>query len=889
MKVEECDDPGGTTAGLPSVPTNNCDSQTLGTTTAVNADGSFSFSNTNTPANPYTVYWLPDNTTFGEPSDNVPTCGTAPNYCVLYLGPAQTNFADPHLFSAPFSITNNGDDGGENPGDGSPLAQTATSASDSTVAATPTMPVADGKNLAKVTVTLEDTDDTLVTTAKQVTLNASGGATVFYNGTAGDVGMTDAGAVSFTVTDTNVQTVTFTATDDTDSDLVLTQQPQVQFVAPVVTAANSNISASPTTVPTGSTTITVTLDDQAIPPNPVEGKIVTLSQGAGHTDITPSTSTTNAAGQATFMASDATSETVTFTATDTTDSIDNISGNPPAVVVFGNLSVSPTDSKITASPTIVSVEPSSGGVLPTATVTVALLASDGVSPVSGRMVTLSASSSNAVITPSSSSGGAMTDSNGKATFTVADATVENVTFTADDTTDGIDNISGSTPAVVDFESPAPSASTSTMTASASTQTADGVTPVTITVTMYDQFGDPVSGVSVSVTGSPAGTNEVAPQPQGTLPAGTTNNNGVATFYAYDTTAETITYTAEDTTDNVTLTETVSVTFDATAPQADNSTVSAVPPSVAADGTTASTVTVKLEDHNANPVSGKAISLAASGGSSQITAVQATTDSTGQAIFKVTDGTSETVMYTATDSTDGLVLAGQAVAVTFGTPPPVAPAVADSTIVAAPNQVPADGSSSATVTIVLSDADGNALSGKTVALDPQGGSSSVTTVQGTTDSDGEATFTVTDKAAEAVTYDATDVTDTLPITGQSVTVTFAATNGSSGSSGSGTAGTGTSTATTATTSGASTAASTTATTSGASTSASGDTGIGSGSSSSSATPTSASSGGTLALTGVPDLLPWMISVGGALLGLGTIGRRRLIRARPALAHGGDDQP
>jgi len=115
MKAEECDDPGGTTAGLPATPLNNCDSQTLDSTSAVNADGSFSI-------NDYTVYWLPDNATFGEPSDQLPTCGTAPNYCVLYLGPAQTNFADPHLWSAPFLITNNGDDGGENPGDGTPEA-----------------------------------------------------------------------------------------------------------------------------------------------------------------------------------------------------------------------------------------------------------------------------------------------------------------------------------------------------------------------------------------------------------------------------------------------------------------------------------------------------------------------------------------------------------------------------------------------------------------------------------------------------------------------------------------------------------------------------------------------------------------------------------------------
>ncbi len=125
MVAEECDDPGGTTAGLPAIPTNNCDSQTILSTTAVNSDGSFQFSSTNTTPNPYTVYWLPDNATFGEPSTNLPTCGTAPNFCVLYLGPDQTNFAKPHLWSAPFLVTNNGDDGGEDPGDGTPEAPLA--------------------------------------------------------------------------------------------------------------------------------------------------------------------------------------------------------------------------------------------------------------------------------------------------------------------------------------------------------------------------------------------------------------------------------------------------------------------------------------------------------------------------------------------------------------------------------------------------------------------------------------------------------------------------------------------------------------------------------------------------------------------------------------------
>jgi hypothetical protein len=371
--------------------------------------------------------------------------------------------------------------------------------------------------------------------------------------------------------------------------------------------------------------------------------------------------------------------------------------------------------------------------------------------------------------------------------------------------------------------------------------------------------------------------------------GTTNSSGVATFYAYDTTAETVQYTAADTTDGVTLSQTVSVTFVATAPEASNSSVSANPLVVANDGSTSSTITVTLKDHNGNPVPGKAISLAANAGSSKINPLAPTTNPQGQATFSVTDTANEIVAYTATDTTDNLFLAGQGATVTFGTPPPVAPVVADSTVVGSPAQVPADGSTAATITVVLSDADGDALSGKTVALNPAGGTSSVVTVQGVTNGDGEATFTVTDKTAESVTYDATDVTDNLPISGQSATVVFTTASGSSGSGGSG-SGTSTTTSTTPSSSAATAAGTTTATTTASATAPGAATTTGNtGSSGSSATPVSASSQGSLAFTGASDLLPWALAVGGMLLGFGTIGRRRLTRRQPAVVRiGGNRQ-
>ena len=194
MKAVECVDPGGLIANLPTNPLNNCDGQTVLSTSAVNADGSFSI-------NGYTVYWLPDNATFGESASNKPTCGTVPNYCVLYIGPNQLDFSKPHIFSAPFAVQNNGDDGGENPGDGSAPAQTGTDATKSTVVATPSLPVADGENVAKVTVSLKDAAGDPVTSTDQVTLSQGAGsnATILYDGSPGTVGTSDpsTGVVQF--------------------------------------------------------------------------------------------------------------------------------------------------------------------------------------------------------------------------------------------------------------------------------------------------------------------------------------------------------------------------------------------------------------------------------------------------------------------------------------------------------------------------------------------------------------------------------------------------------------------------------------------------------------------------------------------------------------------
>jgi len=829
INIEECAAPGGAVPTDPST----CDGVThQGDTVDAGTDGSVDYTN-------YTVYAIPD-PSIGD-TGAAPVCNLS-NECVLYIGEAQTDFTQPHFFSQPFYVAPTAGDSGANPGDGSPPPPpTGADANTSTVtaAAIPPSPVGDGKDPATVTVRLFDSSSVPVP-GKTVTLAAGTGSSVITPASA--VSAADGTAI-FTVTDTTAEKVTYSATDTTDS-VTIVATASVTFAAPIASAANSRVAASPTQVPSNGTTpstITVTLHDQAAGTGqPMAGKVVTLAPSGGSSVITTVSGTTDSTGTATFTVTDAMAEVVTYTAKDTTD---NVTVTSTAAVTFGTIVVSGGASTVTATDS--TAEANAG-----TSVTVTLLSAGG-SPVSGKSVSLSASpSATATITPNS----VVTNGAGQANFSVSDSTAESVVFSAEDVTDSI----AITPtATVAFQVAGPSASASTIAASPTSVPADGLSSSTIIVTILDQFKNPLVGKAVTVQLTDASLNAAAPPVSGEAVPVMTNSSGQAEFALVDTTAETVTVGATDTTDNVVLSSTVGVTFSSGAADAGASMVSVKPTSVPADGKTASTITVTLLDHVNNAVAGKTVTLTPSGGNSVVTTVSGTTNSAGVATFTVTDNTAEVVSYTATDTTDNLpITAG--VAVTFGTPPAPPPAVADSVVSANAASAPADGSSAVTVTVSLSDANGDFVAGKTVSLSPQGGHSVVTTVRGVTDSNGEASFTVADATAESVTYTATDTTDNLPITGQSVTVVFAtAATAATGST--------TTTITTTTASGGSTT-----------TPAAGSadqSGAGGGASTAAAGTVSASSD-QLALTGAPSLLPWLCGLGLLLLLGGSIGRRRV---------------
>jgi hypothetical protein len=183
-----------------------------------------------------------------------------------------------------------------------------------------------------------------------------------------------------------------------------------------------------------------------------------------------------------------------------------------------------------------------------------------------------------------------------------------------------------------------------------------------------------------------------------------------------------------------------------------SSVNPNPAYVPADGATTSTVTVTLLDVNGNPVPGKTVTLAQStGGVSTISAASGASNASGVVTFTVKDATAQSVTYTGTDTTDGIVLTNTAVVGFYG-----AVSKTVSTVSSNPTFVAQNGTS--TITVTLRDANGTPVPGKTVTLTSNSSHSTPSPTSGVTNASGVVTFSVTDSRAETVTYSAKDTTD-----------------------------------------------------------------------------------------------------------------------------------
>ena len=126
-----------------------------------------------------------------------------------------------------------------------------------------------------------------------------------------------------------------------------------------------------------------------------------------------------------------------------------------------------------------------------------------------------------------------------------------------------------------------------------------------------------------------------------------------------------------------------------------------------------------------------------------------------------------VVLTATRTSGDTLTAGNSGSFTINAG---AVTAAQSAVSASPTSVAADNHTTSTITVILNDAYGNPVSGKTVTLAKSGGSSTISVASGSSGANGVVIFTVLDAIAESATYTATDSTDSITIT-QTASVTF----------------------------------------------------------------------------------------------------------------------
>jgi hypothetical protein len=355
---------------------------------------------------------------------------------------------------------------------------------------------------------------------------------------------------------------------------------------PVVSAAQSGVSASPTTIEASNgasaSTITVTARDAS--GNPVSGATVQIqATGTGNTITQPGL--TNASGIA------------TGTLWSTVPGAKTVSASANGVAITQTAAVTVTP----GAPAALAFLAQPSNVVAGGTITPAVQV--GIRDALGNLVT-GATNTVTVAIGTDPGGGTLSGTlsvaavNGIATF--SNLAINNV-GTGYTLTAAAGALSGATSSAFNVTGVPPSPSLSTVLAAPSSITAGGA-GATITVTARDAGGNPISGATVTLAATGTGNTL-------TQPLGPTNGSGVATGTLASTVAEPKTVSA--TIDGVGITQTAAVTVTAGVPSAATSTVAASPTSITV-GTGTSTVTVTVRDANNNPVGGATVALSATG-------------------------------------------------------------------------------------------------------------------------------------------------------------------------------------------------------------------------------------------------------------------------------------
>ncbi len=295
------------------------------------------------------------------------------------------------------------------------------------------------------------------------------------------------------------------------------------------------------------------------------------------------------------------------------------------------------------------------------------------------------------------------------------------------------------PVNIDFTPGAADPGPSTIEINKSTNTADGESSATVTVKIVDQFGNPVQpGTEVCLEKT---------QGLGTLGVGpwkTDANGNVTTTITSPTTVGDATIKAwiGPCGEKGGEVGSVDIEFVPGESDADNSTIEINKGTNPADGSSSATVTVKIVDEFGNPVpAGTQVCLAKSAGSGTLGTGPWATDANGNVTTTITSPTtSGSATITAwVGPCDDKGPAVGSVDIDFL---PGAPDAGESTVTIDKSTNPADGSSSATVTVNLVDVFGNPIpAGTAVCMIKTAGTGTLGNGPWTTDANGRVTTTI----------------------------------------------------------------------------------------------------------------------------------------------------
>ena len=615
----------------------------------------------------------------------------------------------------------------------------AVSPANSTISpATPSIP-ADGLSTQVITVQARDLYNNNVTV---------GGEAVVFSKTGGGTlsGTTDHGDGTYTAILTSPLT---TGSATVTATLGLTQvgtsvgaaSSVVTFRAGTAVAANSTLSPATATMPAdGSNTLVITVQARDVRTNNLTmgGDTVVIFKQSGAGTVSATTDHGDGTYTATFT-SPTTTGTTTLGATLDGTAVGTTVGASSLVVTLVPGPVSAARSTVTANPT--NNVPSDGNTFSTITVVV----KDAFdNPIPGRTVSLSVIGHSYLITAP-----APTDTNGLTTAQITSTLAETKTISA---SVGATNITQQA-RVAFVPAPVSPISSSVSVNPSGNLVADGTASSTITITLMDPNFNPVPGQTVTLSVSGTGNTVSTP------PLSDANGQTTATLTSTNAGTKTVTASVGATT----LAQHPTVTFGSASASAAHSSVTASPTNnVAADGSAFSTITVTVRDAQDNPVAGQTVGLSVVGHSYTLT-TPAPTDANGRAIAQLSSTLAETKTVIA--SVAGSAIAQQA-QITF-----VAGAVNpfSSTVSASPNNnIPADGTTAATITVALMDANFNPVTGQTVTLSVSGTGNTVST-PAVTDANGRTTATLTSTASGTKTVTASVGTTTIA---QQPTVTFA---------------------------------------------------------------------------------------------------------------------